>query len=196
MKMLNYSLLSNIFTLIIGILLVVWPGVIVDYFVISIGVLFLIPGLTGIFYYYSTAKAREEQGIKSVFPIPALGSVVLGLWLMIMPEFFEKALMYLLGVLLVLAGLSQLMKLIAVKNVVKVPFVMYIFSVLILLAGMFVLFNPFEVLSAPFVLLGVSAIFYALTDLFRLIKYKNKQIVEEKNIVDITPVEEIKDNEK
>lgn len=193
MKALNYSLLSTICALIIGVLLVVWPDVAMNYLVISIGVLFIIPGLTGIFYYYSTAKSRKEQGIKTIFPVHALGSMLLGLWLMIMPDFFVKSLMYVLGILLVLAGLSQLLKLISVRNMVRVPFIMYVFSILILLAGMLVLFNPFSAAAIPFMILGISAIFYALTDLLRLIKYKKKIIIEEKDIVDITPIEEIKE---
>lgn len=193
MKAFNYSLLSTICALIIGVLLVVWPDVAVNYLVISIGVLFLIPGLTGIFYYFATEKSRREQGIKNIFPIPALGSVIFGFWLMIMPEFFVGILMYVLGILLVLAGLSQLMKLISVRNMVNVPFIMYVFSVLILFAGMLVLFNPFSAAAMPFMILGISAIFYALTDLLRLIRYRKKQIVENRDVVDITPIEEIKE---
>lgn len=193
MKTLNYSLLSTICALIIGILLVVWPDVAVSYLVITIGVLFFIPGMTGIFFYYSTAKSMEKKGIKKIFPIPALGSAMLGFWLMLMPDFFIEILMYVLGVLLVLAGLSQLMKFLAVRKTLEVPVFMPVFSVLILMAGMLVLFNPFSAAAVPFMILGISAIFYALTDLLRLIKYKKQQIEEEKNIVDITPIEEIKE---
>lgn len=190
----NYSLLSTICSLIIGVLLVVWPDVAVSYLVISIGVLFLIPGLIGVFSYFSS-NGKGEGSVRKMFPVPALGSVILGFWLMIMPKFFVGILMYVLGVLLVLAGLSQLMKLISVRNAVRVPFLMYFLSVLILVAGMLVLINPFGAAEIPFMILGISAIVYALTDMLRLIRYKKKQIEEEKNIVDITPIEEIKDNE-
>ena len=109
MKTINYSALSSICALVIGILLVVWPDVAVSYLVITIGVLFLLPGLIGIFSHFATAKRKMEPGIRPVFPIVALGSAILGFWLMIMPEFFIGILMYVLGILLVLAGLSQLM---------------------------------------------------------------------------------------
>ena len=45
MKSVNNTLVSSICALIIGTLLVVWPGVAVNYLVITIGVLFLLPGL-------------------------------------------------------------------------------------------------------------------------------------------------------
>ena len=51
MRNFNYYALSSICALIIGILLVVWPGEAVRYLVITIGVLFLLPGLIGVFGY-------------------------------------------------------------------------------------------------------------------------------------------------
>ena len=175
MRNFNYYALSSICALIIGVLLVVWPGEAVRYLVITIGVLFLLPGLIGIFGYMAMAKRREEAGIKSVFPVAAVGR------------------MYVLGVLLVLAGLSQLFNFISVRNITKVPFLIYVVPVLVLLAGIVVLANPFQAATLPFTILGVSAIVYSLTDLIRLIRFKKKVMKEEENIVDITPIEEIKD---
>ena len=117
MRNFNYYALSSICALIIGILLVVWPGEAVRYLVITIGVLFMLPGLIGVFGYLATAKRRQEAGIKSVFPVAAVGSALLGFWLMIMPDFFITTLMYVLGVLLVLAGLSQLFNFISVRSI-------------------------------------------------------------------------------
>lgn len=193
MRNFNYYALSSICALIIGVLLVVWPGEAVRYLVITIGVLFLLPGLIGVFGYFATVKRREEAGIKSVFPVAAVGSALLGFWLMIMPDFFITTLMYVLGVLLVLAGLSQLFNFISVRSITRVPFLMYVIPVLVLLAGVVVLANPFQAATLPFTILGVSAIVYSLTDLIRLIRFKKKVMKEEENIVDITPIEEIKD---
>ena len=193
MRNFNYYALSSICALIIGILLVVWPGEAVRYLVITIGVLFMLPGLIGVFGYLATAKRRQEAGIKSVFPVAAVGSALLGFWLMIMPDFFITTLMYVLGVLLVLAGLSQLFNFISVRSITRVPFLMYVIPVLVLLAGIVVLANPFQAATLPFTILGVSAIVYSLTDLIRLIRFKKKVMKEEENIVDITPIEEIKD---
>ena len=193
MRNFNYYALSSICALIIGVLLVVWPDVAVRYLVITIGVLFMLPGLIGIFGYFATAKRREEAGIRATLPVSAIGSVLLGFWLMIMPDFFITILMYVLGALLVLGGLSQLFNFISVRNITKVPFIMYTIPVLVLLAGIIVLVNPFQAAAVPFIILGISSIVYALTDLFRLIRYKKKVLDKEVEIEDITPIEEIKD---
>ena len=193
MRNFNYYALSSICALIIGVLLVVWPDVAVRYLVVTIGVLFMLPGLIGIFGYFATAKRREEAGIRATLPVSAIGSVLLGFWLMIMPDFFITILMYVLGALLVLGGLSQLFNFISVRNITKVPFIMYMIPVLVLLAGIIVLVNPFQAAAVPFIILGISSIVYALTDLFRLIRYKKKVLDKEVEIEDITPIEEIKD---
>lgn len=175
MKPLNYAVVSSICALIIGVMLVVWPDVAVNYLVITIGVLFLLPGLLGLFSYFAYAKKRAQQGVRFTFPIVALGSALLGLWLIIMPAFFVGILMYVLGVLLVLAGLNQLVNFTAVRSYFSVPVGMYVIPSLVLVAGLVVLFNPFDAATVPFVLLGVFSIVYSLTDLFRLLRFRRKQ---------------------
>ena len=193
MKSINYATMSSVCALIIGVLLVVWPDVAINYLVITIGVLFMLPGLISLVSYMSTARKREEAGIRVGFPIIALGSTLFGFWLMIMPSFFINILMYVLGVLLVFGGLVQIMNFMSLRAYSHVPMGVFVIPVLILTAGIVVLFNPFEMATIPFIILGVSAIVYGLTDLIRIIQFRNCLKEENKTIVDITPIEEIKD---
>ncbi|WP_308762958.1 DUF308 domain-containing protein [uncultured Bacteroides sp.] len=189
MKSLNYAFVGSICALILGVLLVAWPDVAVNYLVITIGVLFLLPGLIGLFTYLAVLNRRKIEAPRPMFPIVALGSALLGIWLILMPAFFVGVLMYVLGVLLVLGGISQLANLIAARSFMPVPFGVYVVPVLVLAAGITVLFNPFETAEIPFIVLGVSSIVYALMDLFRLIRFRRKK----SQIEDIVPIEEIKD---
>ena len=95
--------------------------------------------------------------------------------------------MYLLGALLVLGGLSQLINFISVRQAVKVPLLFYLVSVLILASGVVILFNPFQAATVPSIVLGVTAIVYAVNDLIRLLFYHRKR---NKNITDVTIIEE------
>lgn len=193
----NYAVLSSICALIIGVLLVVWPDVAINYLVISIGVLFLLPGLFGLFTYLSYARKQEEAGIHVGFPVIALGSALFGFWLMITPSFFVNILMYVLGALLVMGGLSQIMNLASLRTYSSVPMGVFVIPVLILVAGIVVLFNPFEAATVPFMILGIAGIVYGLTDLIRVFEFRKRVKKEDKEnrIVDITPIEETKDNE-
>lgn len=190
MKSFNYAVISSLCALIIGVLLIVWPDVAVNYLVITVGVLFLLPGLLGLFSYFASAGRRREAGIRQAFPVIALGSSLFGLWLMIMPEFFIGILMYVLGVLLVLGGISQLVNFASARAYIHVPAGVYVLPSAILVTGIVVLFNPFQAATVPFIVLGAASVVYALTDLFRLLRFRRKR---NGQIEDITPIEETKE---
>ena len=65
--------------------------------------------------------------------------------------------------------------------------------VLVLIAGIVVLFNPFTAAAVPFIILGVSSIVYGLSDLINIIRFRQKKEPGMPEIEDITPIEEIKD---
>ena len=73
-------------------------------------------------------------------------------------------------------GVSQLMGFISARKLAgSVPGIFYVIPVLLLLAGILILVNPFEAAKVPFIVLGVSSIVYGLTDLFRIIRYRQKK---------------------
>ena len=136
MRLFGYSVMCSLCALIMGVLLVMWPEAAMIYLVITVGVLFLLPGLYGIFAYFAS-RSRAEDGSGRAFPIVALGSALLGLWLIVMPAFFVGILMYVLGALLVLGGIGQLMNFISVRKLTgSVPAIFYVIPVLLFaLAG-------------------------------------------------------------
>ena len=192
MKSINYAAMSSICSLIIGVLLVLWPGEAMTYLVITIGVLFLLPGLVGLFTYFAASRKEASAGTRLGFPVIALGSALLGFWLMIMPGFFVDILMSVLGVMLVFGGLIQLMNFMTLRSYSHVPWGVFVIPVLILAAGIVVLIDPFKAATVPFIILGISAIVYGLTDLLRLVQFRRRLKEEEAKIVDITAIEEIK----
>ena len=127
MKTMNYSIIRCICALVLGVLLVAWPEAAILYLVITIGALFLVPGLFSVFGYLTRGK---QNGMS--FPIAGLGSLLFGLWLMIMPAFFVGILMYVLGAVLVLAGISQIVNLSAARSWTVVPGGFFVVPVLVL----------------------------------------------------------------
>ena len=184
----NYSIIRCICALVIGVLLVAWPEAAILYLVITIGVLSLVPGLFSLSGYSIRGKQDGSR-----FPIAGLGSLLFGLWLMIMPAFFVGILMYVLGAVLVLAGISQIVNLSAARSWTVVPGGFFVIPVSALIAGIVVLFNPFTAAAVPFIILGVSSIVYGLSDLINIIRFRQKKEPGTPEIEDITPIEEIKD---
>ena len=189
MKALNYSVIRGICAVLMGVLLVAWPEAAIVYLVIAIGAMFFVPSVFSLVGYFMKGR---QMGM--MFPIVSVGSLLFGLWLMVSPAFFVGILMYILGVVLVFAGISQIVQLFNARSWTQVPMGYFILPVLILLAGLTVLFNPFAVVAIPFIILGVSSIVYGITDIINLIRFRKK---EEKTVVhgavveDVTPIEEI-----
>ena len=186
MKMMNYSMARCVSAIAIGLLLMMWPEAAILYLVIAIGDMFLLPSLISLINYF---KKRDEQ--KGYFPIVSLGSLLFGLWLMISPAFFVGILMYLLGAVLVFAGISQIVGLLDARSYANVSTGFMVMPVLILLSGLLVLVNPFAAASVPFIILGVSCTVYGVTELINFYKFRRKAPKAEEAIEDIVPIEEI-----
>lgn len=189
MKTMSYSVIKGICAVIMGVLLVTWPETAILYLVIAIGAMFLVPGVVAVLNYIFKSR---EQG--AMFPIVSVGSMLFGLWLMISPAFFVGILMYVLGAVLVFAGISQIMQLVNARGWTQVAFGYYVMPVLILIAGLVVLLNPFAAATVPFIILGVSSIVYGITDIINGIRFRkkeNKTTVNEVIIEEVTPVEEL-----
>ena len=187
MKTMNNFVIRSICAILIGVLLVAWSDAAALYLVIAVGAMFFIPGIYTLVNYLMKA---DRQNLS--FPLASLGSSLFGLWLMVMPTFFVAILMYVLGTILIFAGIAQLIKLYSVRRWAQVSVGYYIVPSLVLLAGLVVLFNPFAAVSIPFLILGISCIVYGIAELINQIKFRKQESeskIEEKEIVDVTPIE-------
>lgn len=176
MKTLNFAFWRALAALIIGVLLVMYPNEIGNYFIIIIGIVFLVPSIISLISHFFV---NNKEGISRRFPIEAIGSLLFGLWLMITPGFFADLLTYLLGFILIMGGVQQIASLLAARKWSEVSGGFFVMPVLILLAGLFALLNPGGIRSTAFIIIGVAAIVYAMTDLlnwFRFMRHRPKEV--------------------
>lgn len=127
---------------------------------------FLVPSLISIIGYY--AQAAE---VRRRFPVEGVGSLLFGLWLIIMPGFFADLLTFVLGFILVMGGVQQIASLSAARRWTPVPGGFYVVPVLILLAGLIALFNPTGVRSTAFIIIGITSLVYAVSELINWFKF-------------------------
>ena len=172
MKAINYFMLRSVFALVLGLLLVLCPEEAINYLVITVGVLFFVPGLISLISYFARGKKDEED--YRIFPIAGVGSILFGLWLMIMPAFFVNILMYILGALLVIAGVQQIAMLVSARKWSMVPFGFYVMPALILLTGIMIIAYPFGAAANTFVIFGVASIFYGIIELINWYKFRQR----------------------
>lgn len=191
-----------ILSIILGLVLVIWPGTALKYIIMLIGLLFLI---TGLIAFIISNRNREERQ-KSLIPFSGIGSMALGLLLLCLPSTFATIFMFILGFILVIAAVGQFVTLAAARQFGYVSPVSYLFPILILIAGIIVLFDPFTSAESVFILFGITAIFYGVTDLInqysirrmRKANEEKEQIVKMDGEPDVEDAEfeEVKDDDK
>lgn len=149
--------------IVVGIVLIAWPDVALKSIVMFIGALFLVTGIMAFIASYHRQQA--EQRSDGLLSLNGIGSIILGILLVSIPLFFTAVLMILLGCVLLLAAIAQLAALSAARQLGHIPAVNYFFPILILLAGLIVIFKPWGSAAYVVIILGVTAIFYGITDL-------------------------------
>ncbi|MGL5684065.1 MAG: HdeD family acid-resistance protein [Marinifilaceae bacterium] len=172
------SIYRSILSIILGIVLIIWPNETADYMIIFIGAVIFIIGLisfsisirmrdkikremakTG-----DSTNWRNSPYANSLASVNGIGTMILGLILIIFAPVFVKIVMFLLGIILIIAALGQFVMLGAAKQLGHVAPVNYLFPVLIMLSGVVIIINPFKTVEGLFILFGATLIFYGITD--------------------------------
>ena len=169
MKSLNYVLLRVVCALIVGLVLVLFPDRAGEYLVITLGVVFVIPALAGIIAYFVQGR---KKGLR--FPLEGMGSLLFGLWLIVMPDFFADLLTIVLGIVLILGGIQEIVSFLYIRRAIPVSLWFYVVPVLILVAGIVAVFNPTGVRSVAFMIVGISSMVYALSELLTWLVFRRR----------------------
>lgn len=193
MKKLNYSFLRAMVALAVGLILVVFPSEAGNYIVIAIGLLFFVPSIVSIVHYFIQKEKWQYH-----FPLESIGALLFGTTLMIEPGFFANFLTFLLGFILVMCGIQQLASLIAARHWIPVPTVYFIMPMVVLLAGLFAVFNPLQVRSYAFIVIGITSICYAVFEIISWVKFtRHRPLLKENNkVIEVSETPILKQEEK
>ena len=178
----NIQIVRSVRVLLIGVLFLVLGDSALSILVMAVGALLMIPGMVSLISYLRHMEQHR------MFPLAAFGSFVLGLWMMISPAFFVGFFMYVLGGVLVALGIYQLASLSVSSRILPVSWPLYVLPILVLLLGLFVLFNPFEAAALPFILIGIGCIISAINDIIAAWRTA-KQRKSEKHAIEIVDAE-------
>ena len=182
-----------VLSIILGVVLVSWPGAALKYIIMLIGLIFL---LTGLISYVMTNREREVRS-RYFAPFSGIGSLILGLLLLCLPSSFLSIFMFVFGFILVVAAIGQFVTLAAARQFGPVSFVSYLFPVLIFVAGIVILFDPFRSAEGVVIHFGVTSIFYGVTDFINqyAIRKLRKKNEDKEKIVDVASHPDIEDAE-
>lgn len=176
MKRFNNAILRGIFAVLLGIILVLWPEAAIIYIIMVIGAGFLLPGVFSIVNYLM--RNKKDESVSPMFPLDGLGSVLLGAWLLAMPEFFVDILMYILGAILLIAGLQQIITLISARKWKYVPMGYYVLPSIIFLVGLLMLIYPMVVIANTLVIFGIAILFYGVNEIINWYKFRKQDYIQ------------------
>lgn len=225
--MLTRSIFRALCAMLIGFLLVSNPTDMTVLLVQVIGGLFILSGIIAIIgYFINTSRHRRAvkkaqalaenptgnegdaqpempaspSAFAPLFPFAGVGSAAFGVFLLCFPVQFVSYLMYVLGVLLVLIGVTQIVNLIRFRRVAPLAWSLFVLPLIITAAGIFILIKPLETASLPFTILGIAYIVYGVTEfLFGIRFYRFRKRMEaaarEAEVRDAEAIEIVTDNE-
>ena len=156
------TVVSSIITIAVGIVLVMWPTEVLNYMVKLIGAVFLVTGVVSLILSYQNWEERAARGLNS---FSGIGSIILGIVLWAMAGFFTDMLMWLFGLLLLIAGTGQLVALFSARRMGNLPGMAYVFPILLLIAGLVSFLDPFSAKESLVMFFGAMTIFYGITSL-------------------------------
>lgn len=181
MRILQSSLFRALSALVIGCLLIKYPDNTVNWITIAIGVLFLLSGIVSLLTYWNAlrhvgeytiydAQGRIVAGTKPVFPFVGIGSIILGLILVLMPSQFVTALTYIIGIVLVLGALNLLMALVTARFFARLSFIFWLLPSIVLVVGIYFMVKPLEPASMTMSALGWLSLLYGVTEMVNALK--------------------------
>ncbi len=194
MKLFQSAIFRSLCAIIVGVLLIQYGGDMLHWLTIVIGAIFFATGLVSfIVYHYTKKRFEETQAIfdqdgneisRSVlsFPIVGIGSMILGAILFFMPNDFNKGIVIVLGLVLVLGGLNQIVSLAKATKFAHVPFLFWIFPLVIFGIGVYSVFNAGSTIDIVMKLIGWCMIFYGLVECIDSLKiYQMRKAYERSN---------------
>lgn len=195
MKFLNSSLFRAICTLIVGVLLIMYPNEAKQGLIIAIGLLFILPGLATVIVYYITKNEEAKkiaEGVEQtphparpMFPLAGWGSLLLGIGIIIMKDTFITFLPIILSTILVLLAIASFITLVRTSKYWHVGIGNFVMPVVVFVVGALIIFDVFgSAVPLPTIqiILGLAFIFYGLVEIYYFIRIMRGQYIYKKQL--------------
>lgn len=181
MKIIQSSVFRALCSVAVGILLIMYPNDTPEWITVAIGIIFLLSGIIScLSYLYAINHVSEYQitdaegnivaGNKPMFPIAGIGSLILGIILIVLSVTLIRVVVMIIGVILVLGAVGQIFALISARKWGLVSWGFWIAPCLILLAGLYVVFHTTDAIELQMLILGWCLLLYGCSETLNTIK--------------------------
>ena len=172
MKLISSYVFRSLCSLLVGLLLLFnaeqMPALIVK----LIGLLFLLPGVFGVIAYLYGQLSRNAI-VRPSFPLMSIGSIMLGVYLIMYPDNFVTYLVFLIGFLLLLAGINQFLSMFVNRKVSPFSWLLMFMPLVLIGVGAYCVTHTSEAAATLFKILGATCICYGLSDMFLALRTKH-----------------------
>ena len=169
----NYSL-SAVICVILGIVLLVWPGQSTQVVCMVLGIVLGGFGLIQIILYLAT---KEKRMVSHSMMMLGVVLAVIGGWIVLKPETIIKAVPMIVGILIVIHGFHNAVQAIDLKKMQYDNWwVALLLSLLTVALGVVLICNPFTVVDTVVRIIGAFLVYDGLSDMWILSRvFKTKK---------------------
>ena len=172
MKLISSYVFRSLCSLLVGLLLLFnaeqMPALIVK----LIGLLFLLPGVFGVIAYLYGQLSRNAI-VRPSFPLMSIGSIMLGVYLIMYPDNFVTYLVFLIGFLLLLAGINQFLSMFVNRKVSPFSWLLMFMPLVLIGVGAYCVTHTSEAAATLFKIMGATCIYHGLSDMFLALRTKH-----------------------
>ena len=169
----NYSL-SAVICVILGIVLLVWPGQSTQVVCMVLGIVLGGFGLIQIILYLAT---KEKTMVSHSMMMLGVVLAVIGGWIVLKPETIIKAVPMIVGILIVIHGFHNAVQAVDLKNMQYDNWwVALLLSLLTVALGVVLICNPFTIVDTVVRIIGAFLVYDGLSDMWILSRvFKTKK---------------------
>jgi uncharacterized membrane protein HdeD (DUF308 family) len=182
----NRLLIRGILSMAVGVTVIAVPDFSLKLMMQLLGCLLLADGVIALLSdYYATRKTKGYRLVPR-----GVSNLVIGIILLIFPALLVKVFVFVLGILLIFAGATQLMNQFVPNGKFRFSWLMALISAISLIAGILLVTRPFESAQTVLIMFGVVLFIYGIGEFIWSFKIRKLQKTENQQVID-TKYEEV-----
>lgn len=159
----NY-VLSAVFCILFGFMLVIWPDVSIQAVCIGLGVVLALSGVVNLVTYF---VERDGRFVSRISLLAGIVLTVVGGWIIIKPEVLIMIVPVIVGVIVTVHGVHNLMQALELfRNQYSKWWVALLLGIVTAGLGILLICNPFEAVSTVVMLIGIFLIYDGISDIW------------------------------
>ena len=191
----NNQFVLSVLAVLLGVVFLIWPDILLTILVRFIGAVFILGGIVAVVMFFTS---RERMIMHSIVLGVGVVMAVIGVWILISPEFLITLMPKIIGLLLLICGITSFTGTVTLaRRSYSRWWISLLLSIGILAAALVLLIRPFEIVTlfvrivgAVFIYTGAVNlwIFFKLNRLLKITVQESQAIETQGEVVESEPL--------